>query len=108
MRTQPIGEIALSSICVSAAPVFANVQVEPIHSSSQKVLVTVLHDHLPMKDAKVEVLDAGGNFRKIALYTDDAGNARLPLLKPGSYHVVATADVGLHADLFLNVSKDHK
>lgn len=108
MNGQALATGALFAWCVSAAPLFANVRVEPVHSSSEKVRVIVLHDHAPIKNAKVEILDGNGKPQQIALSTRDDGSANLPRLKPGRYQVVALAEGGLRADLYLDVSRNEK
>ena len=100
--------IALFAASVVSVSSFANVRVEAIQRSTQKVRLNVSKDHAPIVNAKIEILNQDEKPLPFALSTGAAGVANLPLLKPGHYHVVASADGGLHADLYLDVSKNGK
>jgi Carboxypeptidase regulatory-like domain len=98
---------ALSLLWLSGAAE-ANVRVEAIRKSSQRIRVMALRDGIPVKDVKIDVFVDREESPQSSIETDEHGIAVLPLLRPGSYHVSATASGGFHADLYLEVAKNNR
>jgi hypothetical protein len=80
-----------------------SVEVLQVHPSSQNARITVLQNGQRIQNVKVVVL-APDDRPRLSLSTDNRGAVVLPLLPPGTYHVVATASDGLAAELVLEIS----
>lgn len=96
------GLVLMADMRTAACSVVEVLNVQP---SSQNIRITVLHDGIPVRDVKLEVLMADEQPR-LSVSTDKHGAAALPSLPPGRYHIVATSSGGLGADLVLDVSKN--
>lgn len=109
-----IATIAVWSLLVMAAPVCLgaspSVEVVAPQKSSQRVRVVFLVDGVPQKGVRVEMYRytlASGEESKplVSLTSDDDGKVATAVLSPGHYHLVASAEHNLRADLYLDVSR---
>lgn len=87
----------------------ASVEVQVPSKSSQTVRITALFSGKPQKGVKIEIyryeLGPGEEaMPRLSLTSDNQGRVVPPKLAPGHYHVVASADKNLRADLYLDVS----
>jgi Carboxypeptidase regulatory-like domain len=84
------------------------VRVDVPAKSSPRVRITVLLNGKAQKGARVEIyryeLGPGQEaVPRVVLTSDDQGRVAPPRLTPGHYHVIASADKKLRADLSLDI-----
>ena len=89
----------------------ASVSVVAPLKSGQNTRIALLASGKPRTGVKVDVyryeLGAGQDDKpRLSLISDEDGWIRLRKLHPGHYHLVASADENLSADLYLEVSAD--
>lgn len=94
-------------VCLGASP---SVEVVAPQKSSQKLQVILLMDGAARKGVTVEVyrltLSSGEEVKAlVSLTSNAAGKVTPPVLPPGNYHLVASAQHNLRADLYLDVSR---
>jgi hypothetical protein len=94
-------------VCLGASP---SVEVVAPQKSSQKLQVVLLVDGAARKGVTVKAyrytLGSGEESKPlVSLTSNDAGKVTPPVLAPGSYHLVASAQHNLRADLYLDVSR---
>jgi hypothetical protein len=99
--------VMAAPVCLVASP---SVEVVAPQKSSRKIRVVFLIDGAPQRGVRVEVyrytLGSGEESKPlVSLTSDDEGKIRPSALSPGHYHLVASAERNLRADLYLDVSR---
>jgi 5-hydroxyisourate hydrolase-like protein (transthyretin family) len=106
--------IVVWSLLAMAAPIYLvgspSVEVVATQKSSQRIRVVFIMSGVPQKGVRVEVyqytLSSGEKSKALlSLTSDDEGKVTPPVLSPGHYHLVASAERNLRADLYLDVSR---
>jgi 5-hydroxyisourate hydrolase-like protein (transthyretin family) len=109
-----IAAVAVWSLLLMAAPVCLgaspSVEVVATQKSTQRVRVVFLTGGVPQKGVRVEMyrytLVSGEESKPlVSLTSDNEGEVTPPVLSPGHYHLVASAEHNLRADLYLDVSR---
>ncbi len=102
------------SFLVMAARVYLvaspSVEVVATQKSSPRIRVVFLMSGAPQKGVRVEVyrytLSSGEESRALlSLTSDNEGKVTPPVLSPGHYHLVASVERNMRADLYLDVSR---
>jgi len=106
--------IVVWSLLMMAAPSYVgaspSVEVVTTQKSSQRIWVVFLVGGVPQKSVRVDVyrysLGSGEESKSlISLTSDDEGKVTPPVLSRAHYHLVASAERNLRADLYLDVSR---